>query len=561
MHYSPQIALAQTTIAIFLLAFLIYWTILYDRYAHIKVFRVNFRREMEVPGRRSREVFKRLMIYFYLIGLPLFCIQGSWYAWIKYEVGFYPANDTGNPVDYHEWPSRYRAHIGPLQILFAIAWAAEIIVHLEELMFFLHLVNMTATSRPWFRSWHFRITVFGAVSAFGACLGVVGGYWSNPLRGEAVLLLVASTFIVFTSIAFFRVMYIFPRFLAELRVGGGTTEVLIRLKGWHELNKIRIPARLLFGVPLFILAIDGCTEDTLLNRHIVWVDTLTFIALFGFAVQAVITLLIFLPRSWAYELGVGQESTSSFESPVFASPGPRRPLDLGSPRRPLLSSRRAPYMSTPRYRFPHAPAAGEAGASTTDTLHISYSDWPSPPGTANKEGGMHPPDRPPFSPSSLERQQQHGQPEIPSFVEHLYPPAVPPPPARSGGDLSRPPLNFLDTSSSSTSRVFLGENDVDAAGDGGAPLPGVVVTRETAVAVSPAPGTDQDGEETVGAEEKGRKSEAGASASGEGGTRRVRVEHAQPVEGHDVEGRMVQVGVGRLAPESWRRYTSPIEIV
>jgi len=59
--------------------------------------------------------------------------------------------------------------------------------------------------------------------------------------------------------------------------------------------QIRLVNRFVFGICLFTLSIDGVTSKNL-NERVVWVDSLLLIGLVAYTVQAVITLLIFLPR-------------------------------------------------------------------------------------------------------------------------------------------------------------------------------------------------------------------------------------------------------------------------
>ncbi len=53
--------------------------------------------------------------------------------------------------------------------------------------------------------------------------------------------------------------------------------------------------RFVFGICLLTLSIDGVTSQ-ILNHRVVWVDCLLLIGLVAYVAQAVITLLIFLPR-------------------------------------------------------------------------------------------------------------------------------------------------------------------------------------------------------------------------------------------------------------------------
>ncbi|GAA6003027.1 hypothetical protein JCM10207_001952 [Rhodosporidiobolus poonsookiae] len=515
MHFSPQVALSQCLISVLLLLFLVYWAAAYDRNAAVRVFRPGGTGD-EVMMRSGRQAFKRLMIYFYMIGLPIFAVQGAWYAWIKYKYGFLPANQGGNPVSYHDWPEHFRDDIGPLQILLALAWAAEIVVHVEELMFFLHLIHTTALSRPWFRSNYFKITVFSIFASFGSTTGIIGAYWDDPLKGEAVLYLFCTSSVLLTSFAFFWVMYVFPKFLNDLRTCGGTNDVVVRLKGWHELNKIRIPARLIFGISIFILAVDGLTHEADLNNHVVWVDTLLLLGLFAFAAQAVITLLIFLPRSWAREVNLSSPSPGQGASLL--------PFQAGT----ILRGR-------------------PPTSSSSNVLHIALDPRTGSSAPVKAAGPF------PLGAKSASAPAH--------FVEHL--PDTPP---FTGTTATYPPTSFLNLAPSvsrTTTIEVVGESGEPFSGEAasaGTAAPaegGIRVVRETTVRVSATPSAGE---------------EAGRSYVGTGATAGAEAGGAPPT----ALGAGVDVGAGGRAagpadveqgrtgmalPRNWEKYVSPIDIV
>ncbi|KAL8283449.1 hypothetical protein RQP46_005859 [Phenoliferia psychrophenolica] len=274
MHYSPQVALLQCIVSVFLTTFFLHHTWHYDRFATLNFFQAG-------RAGRSREAFKRVMVILYIIGSPAFAVQGGVYAWIKYEHGFLPLALSGMPVPYEFWPARHQRLILPLQYINAAAWTTELIVHLEELMFFLHLIELEPSSPPWFESTYFKIVCIGAVFSLLGTFGPVALYSNDPLKAEAVLYLIGSSFILLSNFLFFKVFWAFPGFLANLKLAGGNSEVVIRLKAFHELNKIRVAARFTFGVPLFILSVDGLTSKKL-NHSLAWTDILLLTGLIGF---------------------------------------------------------------------------------------------------------------------------------------------------------------------------------------------------------------------------------------------------------------------------------------
>ncbi|KAI5474166.1 hypothetical protein MNV49_004071 [Pseudohyphozyma bogoriensis] len=240
------VALLQCLSSIALAIFFLNHAWYYDRFDSLNFFKAG-------RAWKSREAFKRLMVFLYILGCPSFAIQGGFYAYIKYKVGFLPLDKSGMPVPYTFWPEHFQAYI--MQIVLA-----------------------------------------GSFISAGLLFGVIVWHTDDPLEGEAYLYLFGSGFVLLSNFVFFRVFYVFPSFLANLKNAGGTSEVVIRLKSFHELNKIRVTGRFFFGVPIIVLSIDGLTRAKTLNHSLLWTDLLLLIGLVGFGVQATCTLLIFMPR-------------------------------------------------------------------------------------------------------------------------------------------------------------------------------------------------------------------------------------------------------------------------
>lgn len=76
----------------------------------------------------------------YFLGAPCFVVQAGLYTWIKYQVGFFPADGIGhgNPVPWTMWPQHLQAYVRSLQVVNAWCWWCELVVHIEELMFVRH---------------------------------------------------------------------------------------------------------------------------------------------------------------------------------------------------------------------------------------------------------------------------------------------------------------------------------------------------------------------------------------------------------------------------------------
>ncbi|KAL8279767.1 hypothetical protein RQP46_007862 [Phenoliferia psychrophenolica] len=397
MHYSPQVALLETVIATFLLIFFVYHGWCYDRFSSYNVLKI-------VEG--QRDAFKRVMVLLYFVGCVCFVVQGAVYAWIKYQAGFLPIAMTGMPMPFQLWPQSHQDLIPTLQYLYATTFFCELVVHLEEVLFFLHLIQMKPSSPPWFQSVYFKIVVAGSTLFAVLCFGTVALWKDNPLVGEGVLSLIGSSFILLSNFVFFKVFYEFPgvvssptlnrtaltsptfQFIAKLKIAGGTSQVVIRLKSFHELNKLRVAARFAFGIPIFVLAVDGLTS-TRLNRQLVYVDTLLFTAFAGFSIQATLTLLIFFPRNVAREAGVLRPTTSAKDI-IAASTG----SDSASAYKPSLHQSYFPpspsaYSTTPPtfHGIGPPPSPRRTGPRTTSdhtTIAIpphthAHSDLTSPP--------------------------------------------------------------------------------------------------------------------------------------------------------------------------------------
>lgn len=65
-------------------------------------------------------------------------------AVIKYQLGYIDLSILGlgvRPYPHELWPKKYQEWILPATVCFSVAWSLEIVSHLEELTFWLFLLN------------------------------------------------------------------------------------------------------------------------------------------------------------------------------------------------------------------------------------------------------------------------------------------------------------------------------------------------------------------------------------------------------------------------------------
>jgi len=171
------------------------------------------------------------------------------------------------------------------------------ITHLEELCFWLFLVNAGSVQQDWFRSWYFRTWIFGSILAITYMPLLTILTRSDPLRCEAYTFLGGSLGSLSLTLWFTPILWAFPAFLGSLKSEGVDAGTIVRLTKFHELNMIRIIFRFIFVVPFVILGADGVRVHSHINESMMWTDFLTMIAAFGVCVSSALTLVIFFPRS------------------------------------------------------------------------------------------------------------------------------------------------------------------------------------------------------------------------------------------------------------------------
>ncbi|KAH8827820.1 hypothetical protein DL96DRAFT_1119389 [Flagelloscypha sp. PMI_526] len=252
----------------------------------------------------SSGTFKRVMTYSYLVTIPLIGAYSIGFAIIKYREGYVQAAFIGIvPKPYMLWDDLSKSAIFPLMLLFSVGWSLEMVTHLEELCFWLFLVNAAANQQDWFKSLYFRTWVVGSICAVIYMPLVTIFTRSDPLRSEAFTFLAGSLGSMCLTVWFLPILWMFPNFLANLKREGVDGSTIIRLTKFHELNTIRVLFRFLFVAPLLVLGVDGVKPHTHeINETPFWTDLLAIIAAFGCAISSALTLVIFFPRSIEGEL-------------------------------------------------------------------------------------------------------------------------------------------------------------------------------------------------------------------------------------------------------------------
>lgn len=283
-HISPGAYLVWTLLTFFLLTFLIYHLWAFDRF-----------RSLRWNSRSG--TFKPVMIYAYLWSIPVLFLSMLGFTIIKYHEGYIELPFGTTPTPYTLWEPFERKAIFPLMLLFSLGWSLEMVTHLEELCFWLFLINATYIERNWFRSPYFKVWVGGSIVAVLYMPLVSVFTRSDPLMNEAYTFLSGSLGSLAITIWFLPILHKFPSFLMDLRSEGIDIKTIVRLTRFSELNSIRVAFRFLFTVPVVILGIDGVRPHKHINDNLFATDFLVMLAGFGCVVSSAITLIIFFPRS------------------------------------------------------------------------------------------------------------------------------------------------------------------------------------------------------------------------------------------------------------------------
>ncbi|KAI0752774.1 hypothetical protein C8Q80DRAFT_1148157 [Daedaleopsis nitida] len=247
--------------------------------------------------------FKRLMTYTYLLSIPGIIAYSFGFAVIKYQEGFVDHPVYGiMPRPWQMWSQTHKDAIVPLYLLFTLSWSLEMVTHLEELCFWLFLVNSGSEQQDWFRSLYFRTWIVGSFIALTYMPLVTIFTRADPLKCESFTFLAGSLGSLSLTLWFMPILWTFPAFIGNLKKSGVDIRTIVRLTTFHELNCLRVVFRFLFVAPLLVLAVDGVRPHQHVNESPFWTELLTSISALGCVISSAITLVIFFPRSVEGEL-------------------------------------------------------------------------------------------------------------------------------------------------------------------------------------------------------------------------------------------------------------------
>jgi hypothetical protein len=145
------------------------------------------------------------------------------------------------PVPHQFWSAADQRYIPAVNYLDSLAWAANLFCHFEELCYWLYLIRVTSSSRPFFRSSFFLAFVTLSVASLAVLLAVTILWASaNPLKLEAVVYFVGSTLTLLINFGFFYVNLLFPKFLKKWKDQGVSSDLIVRLASFHSINQMRL---------------------------------------------------------------------------------------------------------------------------------------------------------------------------------------------------------------------------------------------------------------------------------------------------------------------------------
>lgn len=291
---SPTAFLLWSILAIIFLGFLTQHLWNYDRFNCLKW-----------SSGRQPGAFKRVMTYSYLGSVPLLVVFSTSMTAIKVREGWLVlATDIAMPMPVQLYSESSTALLLPLYFVFAISWALELVTHLEELTFWLFMLNQGPGKSQWFSSYEYKVWFFGSfVSVLGLPLTALIAK-NDLVLCDAWIVVVGSSASLATTLAFVYVLIKFPGFLHHIKSGGAEAAIVVQLHTFYRLNIARFTFRLLFCVPLLILGIDAVAPGgQTINHHPFWTDFLFMLGGIGCFFSSAITLLIFFPRSITSEIG------------------------------------------------------------------------------------------------------------------------------------------------------------------------------------------------------------------------------------------------------------------
>ncbi|KAG8758054.1 hypothetical protein FRC11_004082 [Ceratobasidium sp. 423] len=234
------------------------------------------------------------------------------------------------PAPTTSWPEAHQKLVFPLYVIFAVAWALEIVSHLEELCFWLFMIKEQEDTghggiRPWFKSFEYKLWCCGSIIAI-ILLPLVTLETRHDLQQvESWTFFTGSVGSLIITVWFFKILWKFPSFLKRIQDENAEPEVIVRLVAFQDLNRIRIVFRLMFVIPLLTLACDGLKSNGPhpISRTAGAVDILAMVGGIGCIVSSVITLLIFFPRSIAREQGYATRARTRSQSAMQSKSAPK----------------------------------------------------------------------------------------------------------------------------------------------------------------------------------------------------------------------------------------------
>jgi len=286
-------------------------------------------------------------------------------AVIKYREGFTNIPTVGIiPTPWQLWHPSHQKAIFPLYLTFSVAWSLEIVTHLEELCFWLFLINAGSTQQDWFSSIYFKSWAVGSSCAVIYMPVVTTFTRRDPYRCEAFTFLAGCLGSLLLTLSFVSVLWTFPSFLKNLRKEGVDSGTVVRLTKFHELNTIRVLFRCLFIIPFLILAVDGIYPHPHLNRIMAVTDAMVILAAVGLVVSSSITLVIFFPRSIEGEI---EARDASREKRLFFR------------RRTLTKKQRWPHTIDGTYSYTISPIKTSFSIASPDGYEFPSTPSPSKP--------------------------------------------------------------------------------------------------------------------------------------------------------------------------------------
>ncbi|KAJ7935378.1 hypothetical protein B0H13DRAFT_525328 [Mycena leptocephala] len=354
---SPSAYLLWALLSAFFFTFMLIHLWSYDKF---KCLRWDSGRQ---PG-----AFKRVMTYSYFATVPLLMVFSVAMAALKYEEGSIALPDgTSMPRPFAAWQKNHLQWIIPLYFTLSIAWALELVTHLEELTFWLFLLHQGPRKRDWFHCWEFRTWYLGSLVAILGMPLTTLMKRHNVETCAAWIFLAGASAGTFTTLCFLYVLANFPSFIRSVKAEGAEPDVVVRLATFYHLNCIRVVFRFLFTVPLLTLGVDGLVDHTFaVVGSPFWSDILLMMGAIGCFVSSAITMLVFFPRSITYEAGykahaLSHHSKSNAAAATELPDYERHSSPLPSPKSMTSIDRlnmqsfkfpeRVPEMLTPRKRI------------------------------------------------------------------------------------------------------------------------------------------------------------------------------------------------------------------